>query len=167
MRRRADSSGAVHVQAGIARGAPHRFAGVEAETHVERLAVRPGLDGERPLRPDRGLNRVVGGGEGRQAGIPLGVHQVAMVPLDGIHDDLVLALEDGLIPISEPQQVSRRPLDIREQQRNRPVRQSGHRATPDYSAPGAFAHARTRSSSRLPVAMRSSASIGDLPRPGV
>ena len=121
----------MHIHADVIRAHEKRLARVQPHPHphLDTLCP-PGGSGESLLRLSGGRDRIPRAGKGDEERIPFGVDLVAVVPSEDLTEKLPVVLQHlgvGLCP--EPLQQSRRPLDVAEQERDRPrglCRHHGH-----------------------------------------
>jgi hypothetical protein len=117
----------MHVQADVAPGLVHGLSGVQAHPHPQRCAVRPGMPHERSLRRHRRPRRIPGPRERHQEGIALRVDLLPVSLGKRLAEESAVFLQDlCLPPVPEPLEEVGVPLDVREQEGDRPGREPRH-----------------------------------------
>jgi hypothetical protein len=118
----------VHVDADVVAAAEYPVPCVEPHPDPQRAAVGPGVGGQATLRGDGRSDRLNRAGEGHEEGVALDADDHATRMLDGLGDDGRVLVLHGRIPIPELLEQCGRPLDVREQERDRSGRQVRHGA---------------------------------------
>ena len=105
---------------------------VEAHAHANDGVVGPGLGGEALLGGDRSRDRSGSAREDDEEAIPLGRHLHPAARREALTQDLLVAFEDRRPAlVTERGGQLRRPLDVREQEGQRPGRQVRAHRPPD------------------------------------
>ncbi len=117
---------AVHPAAVVVTVAHLGFAGVQAHPHPEWSGRIPGLGTECELRVDGSVDRVVRGGERCVEAISGRLHDETAVRLDRRAGELVVPRQRRPHRVGVFLPETRRPLEIGEQERDRPRRQLPH-----------------------------------------
>jgi hypothetical protein len=121
-----DPGRSVHIDPDVVAAADGTLTGVQPHPNPERRAVRPVFLGQASLRGHRGADPLPWGAEHREEGVALGSNLVAVLRLQGVPEDLRVAILDGPIPLAELLEQPGGALDVCEQERHRPRRQIGH-----------------------------------------
>ena len=87
--------------------------------------VWPWLRCKRALPLHGGCHRVARAREDDEEGVALRVDLAAVVPLEGLPQEPLVLSEHVAVALAELALEPRRPLDVREQERDRPARQLG------------------------------------------
>ncbi len=123
----ADARGAVDVDPDVARDRVHRFARVQAHSDPHVGILWPLVVRDRSLRVDAGQQRRPRGREGDEQAVARGVDVAAAVRRDGFADEPMVVGQQGGVRVAELLEEARRPIDVREEQADRPGRQRvGH-----------------------------------------
>ena len=128
--RRADPRRPVHRQTRIPAPGRDRLTGVDADPDPDRRAGRPLVARQRPLDLHRAQHGLLRPGERDKKSIPLRVH--LMTAMHGDRRPNQPPMLSQHLRIAFPQRLDqpRRPLDVREQEGDRPARQRAHPAPP-------------------------------------
>ena len=124
--RRADARRLVHGQADVVVARLQRRPGVQADAHAHVFTHRPRVGGEGVLGRVGGRHRVGRPLEGGEHGVALEVDDVTAVRGQGVGEQREVRLEHVGVPVAQPLQQVGRPLDVGEQERDRPRRQPSH-----------------------------------------
>ena len=117
-----DPRGPVDRRAVIVTVAQLRSSGVDSHPHLQRTRLRPLLAREDALRGRRRADRVVSGREHGVEPVAGRLHDVPVTPPDGLAENLVVARERRLHGPRVLLPQTRRPVEIREEKRDRPGR---------------------------------------------
>jgi hypothetical protein len=99
---------------------------MEAHAHTHLHAFRPAPGRERPLRGDRGCDRVARPREGDEERVTLGVDLATVVLLERRAQHALMLGQHLAIAGTQPRQQPRRTLDVAEQQRDGATRKLSH-----------------------------------------
>src|SRR6184192_2091134 len=78
-----DTSSMMHIHTNIAFGGELRFASVHTHAHAHLHTMRPGVSGNTALGGHSGPEGIAGTGKGDEESIPLGIHFVTEIHLEG------------------------------------------------------------------------------------
>ena len=123
MGRRADAGGAVHGHADVVAVDDLGLACVQAHAHSDLAVVGPAVVGEGELgghRARHSRRRLL---EDDEQGVAPRAHFLAAVAAEGGPHELVVSGEEGGIAVAEALEEMRRPLQVREEEGERPPRQ--------------------------------------------
>jgi hypothetical protein len=129
-----DARGAMHIEPEVAVVAQAGLAGVQPHPNLKRLALRPRVLGQCALRGDCRAEPRTRAGERSKELVASRVDHGAAVFDDNRAQDPPLIVEHGAIPVAEPPKQLRRSLDVRKEERDRPVREIHHRSSLDLPA---------------------------------
>jgi hypothetical protein len=120
----------VHRQAGVSSPGPDRVTGMNADPDPDRRTIWPLMGRQRPLDLQRAQHGLLRTGEHREEPISLGIHLTASLAGDGRPDQPPVLGQDLRIPPPQYLDQARRPLDVGEQESDRPARKPAHHAVP-------------------------------------
>jgi hypothetical protein len=122
VRRRADPRRAVHVHADIVPADHPRLPCVHPHPDPHDHTARPRTSGESPLRRHRRAHGITSAHKRNEERIALSAHLVTAMRRDRTANDPAVLVKDVREALAEVLEQPRRPLDIAEQQRDRPSR---------------------------------------------
>src|SRR5436190_20028857 len=114
----ADPRRAMDIEAEVALRAHRRPTGVHADSNLELDTFRPVVLAERLLSGDRGVGCSVRLGEDDEELVAAPIDHLTTARRDGVAQQTTVVVEDGLVVVAELMDETRRPLDVREEQRD-------------------------------------------------
>src|SRR6516162_3210348 len=116
----------MHVYSNITRLRTDGFTSVKPNTCAQRCPVRPRVGTNGLLRCEGRRKRVCRTSEGGEKRIPLRVHLLPVVVLDGGANEPPVSGQDVRVVVPQLLKKTRGPLDVGEQEGDRPGRQAFH-----------------------------------------
>jgi hypothetical protein len=123
---RADPRRAVHVETDVIILSDVRLTGVHPDAHAHVDALGPMLGRQRPLRADRGGDRVARPSEGDEERVTLGVDLAAVVLGERRAQEALMLGKDLGVAAAQVRQQPRRTLDVAKQERDGATRKLRH-----------------------------------------